>query len=117
MKSKRVCIDYLNDMVNNAEKAQEFVAGMSGDEFLEDEKTVFAVIRALEILGEAAKKIPAEIRDNYPSIPWREIAGMRDKLVHDYFGVNLQLIWKTVQEDLPELLPRLREVVEQERLA
>ncbi len=116
MKPKRIYIDYLNDMVSSAEKALEFVAGMNGDEFLRDEKTVFAVIRALEILGEAAKKIPNEIRDKYPAIPWREVAGMRDKLIHDYFGVNLQLIWKTVQDDLPELLPKLREVVEQERL-
>ncbi len=116
MKPKRVYIDYLNDMVSSAEKALEFVAGMSGDEFLGDDKTVFAVIRALEIVGEAAKKIPNEVRDKYPVIPWREIAGMRDKLVHDYFGVNLRLIWKTVKEELPGLLPKLREVVEQERL-
>ena len=89
---------------------------MNGDEFHGDEKTVFAVIRALEITGEAAKKIPNEIRNKYTTIPWREITGMRDKLIHDYFGVNLQLIWKTVQHDLPELLPKLREVVEQERI-
>jgi uncharacterized protein with HEPN domain len=68
-------------------------------------------------VGEAAKKIPGEIRMKYATIPWREMAGMRDKLVHGYFGVNLQLIWKTVQEDLPELLPKLKEAVEQERLS
>jgi len=73
---------------------------------------VFAVIRALEILGEAAKQIPAEVQSRQPDIPWRDLAGMRDKLIHHYFGVNLTLIWKVVQEDLPLLQPQIKQLIE-----
>lgn len=79
------------------------MAGMTFEQFSQDDKTAYAVVRALEIIGEATKKIPDAVRDQYPQIPWREMAGMRDKLIHDYFGVNLGVVWKTVQEDLPLL--------------
>jgi uncharacterized protein with HEPN domain len=70
---------------------------------LKDEKTQYAVIRAIEIIGEASKKRPKSLKNKYSTIPWREISGMRDKLIHDYFGVNQKVIWKTVKEDLPVL--------------
>jgi len=111
MKTGRIFIDYLRDILESIEKAFRFVQGMDEKDFLKDEKTVFAVIRALEIVGEAAKKIPDDIRGKYPDIPWREMTGMRDKLIHDYFGVNLKLIWKTVQEDLPPLVPELSQAI------
>ena len=114
MSQGRLYIDYLRDILENAEKAVGFVSGMSGDDFLGDEKTVFAVIRAIEILGEATKKIPNDVREKYSDIPWREMAGTRDKLVHDYFGVNLAVIWKTVTEDIPSLIPLLKKVIENE---
>ncbi len=114
MKPGRLYVDYLCDIAENARKASQFTAGMTGDDFLQDEKTVFAVIRALEIVGEATKKIPSEIKEKYSDIPWREMAGMRDKLVHDYFGVNLVVIWKTVTEDLPKLMPLVQQVIEAE---
>ena len=105
MTSKREFIDYLRDMLDAVEKAGSFTKGMDAERFRRDEKTIFAVIRALEVIGEAAKKIPPTVRDRYPQIPWREVAGIRDKLVHEYFGVNLDVVWKTVQEDLPKLKP------------
>ena len=76
---------------------------MTYDDFLKDIKTQFAVVRALEIIGEASKKIPSEIRDKYTKIPWREITGMRNILIHDYFGVDLEVVWKTTSIDIPPL--------------
>jgi uncharacterized protein with HEPN domain len=76
---------YLRDILDACNKAQQFVAGMSFEQFADDDKTTFAVIRALEIVGEAAKKVAPEVRANYPKVPWREMAGIRDKLIHDYF--------------------------------
>jgi len=116
MKSGRIFLDYLKDISENAEKVSEFLGDMTKGEFLKDEKTIFAIIRGLEIIGEAAKKIPDEVRVKYPQITWREMAGMRDKLAHDYFGVNLAVVWKTVKEDLPNLLPLIQNVVKEEEI-
>lgn len=111
MKGQHTYIDYLKDPLEAIEKATMFVEGMGYEEFSRDAKTVYAVIRALEIVGEATKKIPQEVKDHYREIPWREIAGMRDKLVHDYFGVNQVVVWKAVSEDLPGIEPLLRRML------
>ena len=103
--------DYLKDMLYAAERAQSFVQGMDFDAFQKDEKTVWAVLKALEIIGEATKNIPAIMRNKYPDIPWREIAGMRDKMSHDYFGVSLLRVFETVNEDLPALCSALARIL------
>ena len=103
MSQDRLLIDYLQDILDSTDKISVFIADMTYDDFAGDDKTAFAVVRALEIIGEASKKIPQEIRAMYPKIPWREVAGMRDKLIHAYFGVDLEVVWQTINEDLQGL--------------
>ena len=98
-------------MLENAEKALSFVSGMNFEDFEIDDKAVYAVIRAFEIIGEAARQIPENIQEANPDIPWREITGMRNKLTHEYFGVNTKVVWRTVHEDLPVIIPLLQRVL------
>ncbi|HXQ38351.1 MAG TPA: DUF86 domain-containing protein [Anaerolineales bacterium] len=97
---KREYEDYLRDMLENAEKALSFVEDLDYDSFYNDDKALYAVIRALEIIGEANSEIP-----------WREISGMRNKLTHEYFGVNTKVVWRTVQEDLPAVISALQKML------
>ena len=86
---------------------------MNYDEFSADIKTIYAVTRAIEIIGEAVKNIPSDVRQKYPEIPWRSMAGMRDKLIHAYFGANLERIWETIQRDIPALKPKFERILEE----
>jgi uncharacterized protein with HEPN domain len=105
--------DYLEDIAGEIRKVAQFIKEISFEQFRVDEKTVYAVIRAIEIIGEASKKVPDEIKQIQPTVPWREISGMRDKLVHDYSGVNLTIVWKTATEDLLEIEPLILELLSQ----
>jgi uncharacterized protein with HEPN domain len=81
------------------------------DGFCKDDKAMYTVIRAFEIIGEAARQTPENVREANPEIPRREIAGMRNKLTHEYFGVNTKVLWRTVQEDLPVIIPALKKIL------
>jgi uncharacterized protein with HEPN domain len=100
---KRDYTDYLHDILNEIHQIESFISGIDLKSFSSDTKTYYAVLRALEVIGEASGKIPKEIKENYNHIPWQEMYGMRNKLIHDYFGVNESVIWKTITEDLPPL--------------
>jgi uncharacterized protein with HEPN domain len=112
MKRSREYVDYLKDILDAIEKVEQFVEGMDFGKFSSDSKTLFAVIRALEIIGEASKKVPEVIKRQNPDLPWRGMAGIRDKLIHEYFGLNLQVVWKTVNEDIPKLKPIISVIIE-----
>ena len=110
--TKRYIDDYLQDILDAIADSQQFISGMTFTEFESDRKTIFAATRAVEIVGEAIKSIPQNIRDKYPEIPWKSFAGMRDKLIHQYFGVNLQVLWDTIQQDLPPLQTTISKILE-----
>lgn len=99
------------DIVDSIEKILSYTAGMSFEQFRKDSKTIDAVIRNFTIIGEAARHIPDEIVQSHLEIPWREMADLRNIIVHEYFGVNEKIIWETIQTDLPGLLSSLRKIV------
>jgi uncharacterized protein with HEPN domain len=110
MTSARSYSDYLSDIIDAMQKTGRFIEGFSEVQFQQDEKTIFAVIRALEIVGEATKCLPDTLRSTYPQIPWKAMADMRDKLIHQYTGVDLGVVWKTATEDIPTLLPQIQHI-------
>jgi len=110
MNLARTSLDYLNDIEIEIGFALQFVDGYTYESFELDRKTWYAVVRALLVIGEAAKRIAVADRGRAPTIPWRLMTGMRDRLVHDYDRVQLKLVWSTVLDDLPQLLPAIREL-------
>ena len=108
---KRKVGDYIEDIIEAMNNAVEFTRDMSYDEFVKDTKTVYAVIRAIEIIGEAVKNVSEEIKIKYPNIPWKSIAGMRDKVIHAYFGVKTERIWEVVIRDIPKLKPQFEKIL------
>ncbi|MFQ6107205.1 MAG: DUF86 domain-containing protein [Thermoplasmata archaeon] len=103
--------DYVDDILDSMDAIEEFVEGMSFDDFEKDRKTIYAVVRAIEIIGEAAKKVPDSVRTKHPDIPWKDMAGMRDKVIHEYFGVDLEIVWETVSRHIPTIKPLMKAVL------
>jgi len=106
---------FVQHILDSIEKIERFTKGVTKNKFLKDEKLQDAVVRRIEVIGEAVKNIPSIFRTKYPNIPWSNIAGMRDKLMHHYFGINLETIWNVVKENLPDLKKKILEIIENSR--
>ena len=101
---------HLADLEENLRRAEEFVHGLTFHEFAQDQLAQYAVMRALEIVGESSKRIPEHVRALEPGVPWKAMAGMRDRLIHAYESVNLELVWSTIRVTIPPLIPRIAEL-------
>jgi len=110
--SRRVSL-YIHDILQNMRDAEEFIRGMSREQFEADKRTLNAVLRSIEVIGEAAKHVPENIRARYPNIPWKEMAGMRDKVIHFYMGVDLEAVWMVVKDRIPALRPSVEQILQQ----
>ena len=109
--SKRTPKLLLEDIIESAEKILQYTKGISFEEFSKDNKTVDAVIRNFEIIGEASNLLPDEIKDKYSEIDWHRIRGFRNRIVHDYFGVDLQIIWKIIFDQIPDLITEITKII------
>lgn len=111
--SKRRIPDTLADILEVCQRILEYTKGMEYEHFKEDFKTQDAVIRNLEIIGEAAKNIPEDFRLEHTSIPWKSMAGTRDRLIHDYFGINLEIVWDITKFELQHLIEEIDKIIAQ----
>jgi uncharacterized protein with HEPN domain len=108
---KREYRPFIQDILDSINKAEEFIGSMEYKEFILDEKTRSAVVWQLHIIGEAAKNIPKKIRDKYKDVPWSAMARLRDKIIHFYFGIKYEIVWKVIKEELPAIKPRIEKIL------
>ena len=104
--------DFVQDILDSINDVEDFIGEMEFEDFIKDKKTIYSVVRAIEIIGEAAKNVPEQVRKKYPDVPWKPMAGMRDKLIHGYFGVDLEILWETAKDDVPRLKTSISKVTE-----
>ncbi|HLD83114.1 MAG TPA: DUF86 domain-containing protein [Candidatus Omnitrophota bacterium] len=102
---------YLQDILDVISDIDKFTEGVRKGDFFQNKEKQYAILRGLEIIGEATKNISKDLRSKYSDIPWKDIAGMRDKLIHMYFGVNLELVWETIKDRLPKLETKIYEIL------
>ena len=108
--SKREIDLYIIDILESSKKIKKYIKDMTFVEFKKDERTLDAVIRNLAVIGEAAYNLPKEFKKEYQEIPWLDISDMRNKLIHEYFGVDSEILWKTINEDLPALVIKIKNI-------
>ncbi|OGQ53187.1 MAG: hypothetical protein A3J24_09785 [Deltaproteobacteria bacterium RIFCSPLOWO2_02_FULL_53_8] len=102
---------YLADIIDSIVKIERYTHGTTLEEFMRDDKTLDAVLRNLEVIGEASKNLPDGIRKDNPRVDWKSASEMRNKLIHEYFGVSVRIVWETIKEDLPPLRAEVERIL------
>lgn len=115
-REKREFTQFLQDILEAIDDIEGFVKETEYNEFSVDKKTIYAVTKALEIIGEATKNLPDSLKKEYSDVPWKFMAGIRDKVVHGYFSIDLPIVWKTAKTDVPSLKPLIEEILEETRI-
>lgn len=108
---RREFLDFVEDILDAMKKAEILLDGVDYLQFEADFRINFAVVRALEIIGEAAKRLPDDLRQQYPDIPWKGMAGMRDRIIHGYDNVDLEIVWDVVIKDIPQIKPKIEAIL------
>ena len=111
-KDARIFLEHIEESID---LVLEYSKGLSFSQFKKDNKIQDAILRRIEIVGEAVKKLPVEITLKYPEVKWSQIAGMRDKLIRQYFGIDLEIVWNVVREDIPELKRKIKKIIREEK--
>ena len=109
--SKRPVDLLLDDICEAIDRIEQYISGMSFDMFSKDRKSVDAVVRNLEIIGEASNRLPTDFKDNHSQIQWHKVVGLRHRIVHEYFGIDLQIVWQILQKDLPSLREAISQIL------
>jgi uncharacterized protein with HEPN domain len=104
-------LDYVEDILDAMEKAEMMLEDVEFQEFVDDFRINFVVVRALEIIGEATKRLPLSLREQYPAIPWKQMAGMRDRIIHGYDAIDYQVVWDAVKQEIPPVKPHLQQIL------
>ena len=110
--SKRKDIDFIRDIKESVERIISYIHNTEYEDFAHDNKTQDAVIRNIEIMGETVKSLSETLKKDNPDIPWKNIAGTRDKLIHDYFGVNIDIVWNIAEKEMPTILPKIKSIIQ-----
>jgi len=113
--NERIVSHFLDDIIEAIDAVERFVGQMDLEQFQNDEKTKRAIEREFEIIGEAVKRLPETITTNYPTTPWKAIAGMRDLLIHHYWNTEIDIIWKTIEDSLPTFKKTMLKIIEEQR--
>ena len=113
MTEKREVKVFLYDIYESIQRIEEYISSITEKEFEDNTEKQDAVIRRLEIIGEAAKNVPPELRQKYAEVPWRKMTGMRDVVIHEYFGISANAVWQTATTDLLKLKPQIEEIIKQ----
>jgi uncharacterized protein with HEPN domain len=113
MSKMRRDFDFLLDIQDAIDHILEFTSGLTMEDYLHDRKTQDAVVHNLEVMGEATKNLSDELRTDHPTIPWRDISGTRDRLVHHYFGINQDIVWQIITQDLPAVKGQIKQLIQE----